>query len=87
MIASGEKKEEYRELKQYWKNRLCVYPWIEASIFKKFDYIIFTNGYSKNAPKIKVECKDINTGLPIAKWSDNAQGTHIIISLGKVVTL
>lgn len=24
MIASGEKKEEYREITEYWNKRLCV---------------------------------------------------------------
>lgn len=30
MIASGEKKEEYREMKPYWIRRLCASPQFEV---------------------------------------------------------
>jgi ASC-1-like (ASCH) protein len=53
LIKSGEKKTEYREVKSYWEKRL---------LGKKFDRIIFTNGYSKTSPKIEVECKGIGVG-------------------------
>ena len=36
MIASGEKREEYRELKPYWHKRLMD---------KTYDAIKFRNGY------------------------------------------
>ncbi len=38
MIASGEKTEEYREIKPYWNTRLYG---------KEFDLVKFRNGYSK----------------------------------------
>ncbi|MFA6074027.1 MAG: hypothetical protein WC758_07970, partial [Candidatus Woesearchaeota archaeon] len=53
LIKSGKKKTEYREVKSYWEKRL---------LGKKFDRIIFTNGYSKTSPKIEVECKGIGFG-------------------------
>lgn len=53
MIKSGEKKEEYREIKPYWTKRfyklktsICGY----SVIFE--GKVIFKNGYSKNSPKI-----------------------------------
>lgn len=97
MILSGEKKEEYREFKHYWVSRLSVkYPGAVGGDFmskhkdiayrwKEFDIIMFTNGYSKHAPKIYVECKGISDGICKPEWSDNAQGTHIVIMLGKVM--
>lgn len=45
-IAAGIKIEEYRELKDYWTNRLQD---------KQYDVIIFRNGYAPNAPTMKVE--------------------------------
>lgn len=53
-IISGEKTKEYRDKTEYWKKRLTL-----DNSFKKFDYIIFRNGYSKNAPEIKIVCKKI----------------------------
>ena len=41
-IKNGEKTIEYREAKEYWHKRLN----------KKFDKIIFKNGYQKNAPAV-----------------------------------
>ena len=53
MIASGEKKEEYREIKPYYESRfLNEFKRNNKSLV--FD-VIFRNGYSKNSPSIK--CK------------------------------
>jgi hypothetical protein len=80
MIASGEKKEEYREFKKYWINRLCT----DLS-FKKYDFIEFKNGYGKNAPTMLVEFNGLRIGEAKPEWSDNWQGDVFIISLGKIV--
>ncbi len=45
-ILSGEKKEEYREFKEYWFNRL---------VGKNYLTIVFKNGYSKDARIMEVE--------------------------------
>jgi len=49
-ILNGTKKIEYREIKPYWTKRLFT-----DGKPKKYDYIIFKNGYSKNSPEMKVE--------------------------------
>lgn len=54
MIKSGEKKEEYREYKQYYItrfNNILDNPSQKGTVF----YVIFKNGYGKNAPKIKCQ--------------------------------
>jgi len=88
MIASGEKKEEYREFKDYWLKRLSDFftssPF--SFSFHEYDVIRFRNGYSNEAPIIDVECLGIITGLPRPEWSDNAKGNHIIIKLGKIIS-
>ncbi|MFC1947246.1 ASCH domain-containing protein [Chloroflexota bacterium] len=66
-IAAGTKKLEYRTIKPYWTQRL------EG---KEFDEVVFKNGYSKNAPTMRVEW------LGMTK-SD----THYIIKLGKILEL
>ena len=62
MIKSGEKKEEYREIKPYYDSRLSKYchmstrDVMEHYIPDNCIDIIFRNGYSKNSPSIKCKC-------------------------------
>lgn len=51
LIAKGEKRIEYREVKPYWTQRLLD----KDGIIKAFDEIHFRNGYGKNAPLLKTE--------------------------------
>lgn len=99
MIASGEKKEEYREIKQYWINRLCEKLPISVisggeirdrhsgqnDELKKFDIIIFKNGYSKDAPIMVVECVGITIGLGMMTWGAEQDKKYFIIQLGDVL--
>lgn len=85
MIASGEKKEEYREIKLYWQRRLIVKPNMSMS-FNIYDTVMFRNGYAKDAPSITVECKGIEIGKAKPEWSDNWKGEVFIIKLGRLVT-
>ncbi len=100
MILSGEKEEEYREIKKYWVNRLtnefkgCIggdfmdrHAVISFNI-KDFDLIVLRNGYGNNVPEIKVECKSIDIGLPISGLSEEGWlDTNVfIIKLGKILS-
>jgi len=49
-ILNGTKKIEYREIKPYWTKRL-----LDDEKPKKFDIILFRNGYGKKSPQMKVE--------------------------------
>lgn len=93
LIKSGQKTSEFREIKPYWikrltelnkytsrqeiKFRLKNFP---NNNLKRFDYIIFTNGYAKDSPKIKVEWK----GLKIGEFEGNK---CFEILLGKIINL
>lgn len=59
MIASGEKKEEYREIKPYWTKRL----------YKKYDTVTFQMGYSKNAPRVIVAFEGVEKKKAKPEWS------------------
>lgn len=84
MIASGEKKEEYRKIKPYWASRLCSgFPCLYSE--KDFDVVVFKNGYSKHAPIVKVEWLGMEIGKAKPYWSDNWQGEVFIIKLGKIL--
>ena len=78
MIVSGEKKEEYREIKPYWIKRLKE----SDEAFKQFDVVCFRNGYSKSASKVWVRCNGIRVGDAKPEWSDNWKGKVFIIELG-----
>lgn len=60
MIASGEKQEEYREIKPYYDIRFS----------KKPDTAIFCRGYSADRRIMSVEILDISKGFPRPEWSD-----------------
>lgn len=55
MIKSGEKKEEYREIKPYYESRFFNSKIDENGeyIFQRNMWVIFRNGYSKNSPSVK----------------------------------
>jgi len=50
-IASGEKKIEYRQVKNYWVARLFDKDGVPIS----YDYVIFRNGYAKDSPSVILE--------------------------------
>ena len=97
MIASGEKKEEYRDIKHYWCTRLANVHIgamggdfmdshnVIAYTFKKFDTVTFTNGYAKGSPKVIVECKGITTGLGMLSWGAEVATEYFIIKLGEII--
>lgn len=82
MIASGEKKEEYREIKPYWANRFLSHE----TRLNPYFFVRFRNGYSKDAPTILIECKSIEVGTAKPEWSDNWQGNVFVIKLGNIVS-
>lgn len=67
MILSGEKKEEYREIKPYYKSRFSkvfyMYPHSFIPYGQDVHEVVFRNGYSKESPSFKALCSlDIKTG-------------------------
>ena len=61
-ILEGRKTEEYRDFTDFYINRLCELN-EEGEIIdtKKYETVKFQMGYSKNAPQMIVEIKDIIT--------------------------
>lgn len=86
MIASGEKKEEYREIKDYWTTRLEDSPLAPFVLnMKKFDKVLFKNGYSKNAPTLIVECLGLDCDYSKPEWCDGINDMFYVIKLGAVL--
>lgn len=82
MIASGEKKEEYREVKEYWERRLQLKSFFEPC----YTHVYFRNGYSKNAPSMTLSIEpsiDIREGNE--EWGAEAGKKYFVIKLGEIV--
>lgn len=63
IIANGEKKEEYREIKEYWMKRIggdC-----------KYTHILFINVYCATRPRVEKEITSITIGKPKEGWCPN----------------
>lgn len=80
MIVSGEKTEEYREIKPYWASRLVNQKAESGEVlfdefggycrvigkleYKPYTHLLFINGYRKDSPRIEKEIKSIAIGKP-----------------------
>lgn len=91
MIASGEKKEEYREIKPYWTKRFENYYEIakfnielECSNFKEIYYrVVFRNGYQADSPTIKCKCK-LRIGQGKQEWGAEPNKEYYILDILEV---
>lgn len=75
-IANGTKTEEYREIKQYWIDRL---------VNKNYDVIVFRNGYASNAPTMTIEYKGLSEKM--ITWDSGKTEKVFAIQLGKVLNV
>ena len=84
MILSGEKKEEYRELKPYYMHRFNRL-WLGSLIgFKAKRKIRFRNGYRRNAPSFIAVCTlDIGEGRP--EWGAQRGKDYYILKIVEVM--
>jgi len=78
MILSGEKQEEYREIKPYWIKRLSN---------KTYNAILFRNGYAKNAPEFLIEYKRLSRGVGIPEWGAPEVDPVFVIELGNITEI
>lgn len=88
MIESGEKKEEYREIKPYWKRRLIEQPMDEDSghvFFRDYDYVCFHRGYTSTTMIFTV--REISMGVGKPEWGAPTDRPVFIIKLGERLLL
>lgn len=98
MIKSGEKKEEYREIKPYYDSRLpkefgmfregnklvigSTWGYLRNYILKQ--QIIFRNGYNQNSPCINAICSlDIGTGKE--EWGAVPGKIYYVLKIHEIV--
>lgn len=71
MIESGEKQEEYREIKEYWTKRLSN---------KEYDIVEFVYGYTRRTMMFHIKSIDIATGKE--EWGAEKDEKYYVIKLG-----
>ena len=76
MILSGEKTEEYRDIKPYYNLRL---------IGREYDSVVFRNGYARDAPSLTIELKTIRFGTGKPEWGAEEGKTYFVLSLDKII--
>lgn len=70
MILSGEKLEEYREIKTYYRTRFFNKGFLdsEGKPTDRQEWILFRNGYFKSSPSFMAYCQlSIKEGNP--EWA------------------
>lgn len=95
MIASGEKTEEYREIKPYWWKRLVTGLSLEAWAaspgpdpdFIPYTHVRLQHGYKKYAPYILAKIDDIRFDLPEPGWCEpeDEEDLFFVIVIGKII--
>ena len=91
MILSGEKKEEYREIKPYYETRFCNWFGIivgkEGNIIRPClgnQIVMFRNGYGKNAPAFIDMCSlEIGTGKE--EWGAEPGKKYFILTVKEIL--
>jgi hypothetical protein len=90
MIASGEKKEEYREIKSFWSIRLSGYSLAHGLVrvgqnLKSFDVVRFRNGYSKTSRTITVKFEGLAMCEGSEEWGAEPETRYFVIKLGEII--
>lgn len=97
MILSGEKKEEYREIKPYYmsrfRNMMSVHPLVSDNAVierlkkgqEKFLYRIqFRNGYSKNSPSFITKCT-LSIGTGKEEWGAENGKEYFVLTAQEIL--
>lgn len=83
MILSGEKKEEYREIKTYWEVRLRN-AFGENGIGVTKKEVMFRNGYGGNAPYFIAVCSfKIGTGR--TEWGAEQGKQYFVLTIHEIL--
>lgn len=90
MILSGEKKEEYREIKDYYKSRFSKVLGIDLSWLTDFTLkespqfeVRFNNGYSKGCPSFIADCS-LSVGEGKEEWGAEKGKCYYVLHIKKI---
>lgn len=88
MILSGEKKEEYREIKPYYTKRFQNQGLLDVYGLPTTNKvpIIFRNGYNANSPAFSAWCSlDVKTGK--TEWGAEQDREYYVIRIENIVDI
>lgn len=87
MIKSGEKKEEYREIKPYYTTRFYGKAYehnLKHGFIKeckeRYITILLRNGYSENSPTLKVSCI-VTKGYGKEEWGAESNKEYYVLKI------
>lgn len=87
MIKSGEKKEEYREIKPYYTTRFYgrayehnVKNGFVKEYERKYITILLRNGYSNNSPSIKCNV-ELSKGYGKQEWGAEPNKIYYVLKI------
>ncbi len=86
MVLSGEKKEEYREVKPYWNIRFGnIFLFVQTGEPSGFDKqkIMFRNGYGKNAPSFIADCT-LYVGTGKKEWGAEPGKMYYVLRIDRI---
>lgn len=79
MILSGDKKEEYREIKPYWTKRFDnLFPFGQYDGYE--EKIMFRNGYSKSSPSFIAKCT-LSVGTGKEEWGAEKDKKYFVLKI------
>lgn len=96
MILSGEKKEEYRNIKPYWKTRIltwlgfpkytekCVIELLYQAETITPKKILFRNGYSANSPQFIGLCT-VRIGTGKKEWGAEKDRYYFVLTIHEII--
>lgn len=83
MILSGEKKEEYREVKPYYERRFnSLFLFVGSNEYR--EQICFRNGYSAKSNSFIAECS-LHKGNGKIEWGAEQDIEYFILTIHKVL--
>lgn len=93
MILSGEKKEEYREIKPFYDSRfsnILGYSTLKISEIipegkpsSKTFQVQFKNGYSKDCPSFICDCR-LGIGTGVEEWGAEKNVIYYVLRIDKI---
>ena len=86
MILSGEKKEEYREIKPYYETRFIntfMFYRDGFPIVNDVQKVMFRNGYSKNSPSFVAKCT-LSVGTGREEWGAEKDKQYFILTIHEI---
>lgn len=81
MVKSGDKKEEYREIKIFWTRRLTN----KDGTFKQFYDVVANNGYQRNCPSVNWIHLGVRVGRGRSEWGADPSKDVYILSIGDLI--